>query len=535
MERLEVRDLSIAFAHSAPVTQGISFDLQAGATTALVGESGSGKSLTALALMGLLPTGGKVVGGQVTEWPSGRVWADAQGAFASPVGTGISMVFQDPMSSLNPSMPVGWQVAEPLQVHEGMGRVEARRRAEELLAEVELPDPATTFDKFPHALSGGQRQRVMIAMALACGPQVLIADEPTTALDVTVQRSVLDLIQRLQAQRGLAVLFVTHDMAVVRDIADQVVVLQAGRVVESGRTAEVLLRPQHPYTQLLVQASESGRAREPRQGAETEVPWIRMRGVVKGFGLPVKNWFSKVKPEPFLALKGIDLDIRAGERIGVVGESGSGKSTLGRALIGLLPIDAGNITYGEVAIDPRDDNSMAAIRAQAQLVFQDPFSALNPRIRVGEALAEALRHRGVPADQARKEARERLVEVGLQAEDAERFPRSFSGGQRQRIVIARALAVDPRLLVLDESVAALDTATQQAVLALIERIAADRGLTLVLISHDLGLVARFCDRLVVMHQGQILEDGPTASVIASPRSQYTRKLWASRPGTRALT
>ncbi len=533
MERLEVRNLTIGFGN-APVVREVSFDVAAGSTTALVGESGSGKSLTALALMGLLPAGARTQAGRAAIQPEGQVWLDGSGGMHAPVGRGISMVFQDPMSSLNPSMRVGWQVAEPMVVHQGLSREEAHERALALLAEVELPDPAAAFQKYPHALSGGQRQRVMIALALAASPQVLIADEPTTALDVTVQRSVLDLLQRLQVQRGLALLFITHDMAVVRDIATEVVVLQGGQVVESGPVAEVLLRPRHPYTQLLVAASlagaGSGRQPVPHEGA----PWIEVRGLVKRFPMSGQGRWPWQPRRAFTALQGIDWSVWRGERIGLVGESGSGKSTLGRALIGLLPVDGGTVHIGGKLLDARDDAGMQSVRALAQLVFQDPFSALNPRIRVGEALAEVLRNRGVPASEAREGARKRLVEVGLRAEDADRFPRSFSGGQRQRIVIARALAVDPQLLVLDESVAALDTATQQAVLALIDRIAAARGLTLVLISHDLGLVSRFCDRLVVLQAGQIAEDGPIAQVVGSPRSEYTRKLWASRPGGRAL-
>lgn len=510
---LEVRGLSVAFGDRPPVTHEVDLTLRAGATTALVGESGSGKSVTSSAIMGLLPAGGRVVAGEVVHGPSGVDWL-VKGA---PRGRGVSMVFQDPMSSLNPSMRVGAQVAEPLEVHRGWGRKEALARAVELLGEVELPDPERTARKYPHELSGGQKQRVMVALALASDPDVLIADEPTTALDVTVQRSLLELLARLQRERGLAMLFITHDLGVVEAIADEVVVMRDGRVVERGDLAQIFEAPQHAYTAELLAAHRRPVRHVPHQPAP---PLVTAVGVRKSF-VTQRDLIGRPTAR-FEALKGIDLVIHRGERLGLVGESGSGKSTLGRALLGLSPTDAGHIVFDGTPVEPA---TLPALRRRAQLVFQDPYAALNPRMTIGAALREVLATHGHPAERAAA----LLAEVGLPEDTASKRPGNLSGGQRARVVIARALAVEPEFLVLDESVAALDTAIRESVLALLSDLADRRGLTYLFISHDLPVVAGFCDRVAVMHAGQIVELGPAAQVLERPQHPYTQELIASQP------
>lgn len=524
---LEVRGLGVRTGNRM-LTEGVSFTLHAGRTLALVGESGSGKSLTASALLGLLPPGTEVAAGSVIHVPSGAHWVSPDAPYGSPRGRGISTVFQDPMSSLNPSMRVGDQVAEPLRVHAGASRAAAAAEVERLFAEVELPEPARTARKFPHELSGGQKQRVMIALALASSPAVLVADEPTTALDVTVQRAVLDLLDRLRRSRGLAVLFITHDLDVVRDIADDVAVMHRGRVVESGPVAEVLLRPQDAYTRELVRAHAAAFAPTAAPEAAVAAPLVSATGLGVDF-VRSRDLFGRPR-EVFTVLEGIDLCIQPGERVGLVGESGSGKSTLGRALLGLVPLARGRAEVDGVRVDPSDPEAMRRVRATAQLVFQDPYSALNPKLRIGQALREVLQaHGGSPAA-----AGQLLEEVGLEASDRDRYPEAFSGGQRQRIVIARALAVGPKFLVLDESVAALDVRIRVEILGLLDRLGRERGIGFLFISHDLGTLASFCTRIAVLHGGRLVEDGPTEQVMHRPASPVTEALLASRAGTRAL-
>jgi ABC-type glutathione transport system ATPase component len=435
---LKVEGLEVSFGNpSSSVVHGVSFELKSGEILALVGESGSGKSITCSALAGLLPPGGHITSGRCEHVPSGELWARADSDFRAPLGRGLSLVFQDPMSSLNPSMRVGWQVAESIIVHQGASKSEARMAATRLLDEVEIPAPAEAFDKYPHELSGGQKQRIMIALALAAKPEVLIADEPTTALDATVQKSILALLAKLQKERGMGVLFITHDLDVVGAIADRVLVMKKGAIVEAGEVAAVLENPQHPYTQALLNARNLARFEDA--GFSPDV-LIDAREVTKTYG-------------DFTAIDGVSLSICKGERIGLIGESGSGKSTLGRMLIGMLAPTSGAIAFDGIPVDPNHRASMDALRKRAQLVFQDPYSALNPKLTVGSALREVLQHNGASHSDAASGAVRLLEEVGLQASDAEKYPGEFSGGQRQRIVIARALAVEPEFLVLDESVA----------------------------------------------------------------------------------
>jgi len=526
---LRIDHLTIAFGE-AKVVHGISFDIYRGHTVALVGESGSGKSITASAIMGLLPANAKVTIGTVRHLPSQTNWIAPQHPSKAPLGQGLSMVFQDPMSSLNPSMRVGWQVAESLIVHQGLTKKQARTDATDLLEEVELPDPATLFERYPHELSGGQKQRVMIALALAAKPELLIADEPTTALDVTVQRAVLNLLNRLKKRRKLALLFITHDLDVVRDIADDVLVMQNGELVEQGSVDNVMKQPKHPYTQALINA----RTIQPR-AIQTPIGNILVsaKNVTKSYSLKENFWGKTI--HALHAVNDVSLTIDAGERIGLIGESGSGKSTLGRALLGLTTINTGSISLDGIPVDHGNATYMRKIRQKAQLVFQDPYSALNPKIPVGKAIAEVYAHMGLCKQEARDKAVQLIQEVGLEASDAQRYPGSFSGGQRQRIVIARALAVEPQFMVLDESVAALDVQIQRDILDLLAQIGDERSLTYLFISHDLSVMASFCNRLLIMKEGCIVERGETSELLANPQHAYTKELLASRPGKIPLT
>ena len=526
---LRIDGLTIGFGNQ-PVVHGVSFAINRGKTVALVGESGSGKSITDSAIMGLLPPKARVTSGRVQHVPSADIWVAPDKQSASPLGRGLSMVFQDPMSSLNPSMRVGWQVAESLLVHQGMDNAEAKTHAIQLLEEVELPDPSTLFDRYPHELSGGQKQRVMIALALAANPELLIADEPTTALDVTVQKTVLQLLIRLQQKRHLAILFITHDLDVVRDIADDVMVMQQGRFVEQGNVESVMNRPVHSYTQALIAARKI-----PKRtiGSDLGPVLLKASHVTKSFPLKQNFWGKTV--ECLHAVNDVSLTLCEGERVGLIGESGSGKSTLGRTLLGLTAMTSGTVQLDGISVKHGQAQSMGHVRRIAQLVFQDPYSALNPKIPVGEAIAEVFTHLGMEAKNALDHAVKLLEEVGLAAQDFQRYPGHFSGGQRQRLVIARALAVEPKLMVLDESVAALDVQIQRDILDLLAKIGDERKLTYLFISHDLSVMASFCNRLLIMHQGQIVERGETEDILANPQNEYTRQLLASRPGKVPLT
>ena len=509
---LKVENLTVSFGENE-VVHVVNFDLQQGEILAIVGESGSGKSVTCSAIAGLLPRGGHITHGRCIHGPTSAHWAGADIPSNPPLGRGLSLVFQDPMSSLNPSMRVGWQVAETAMVHRQCSTSEARSLATALLKEVELPDPEAAFDKYPHEMSGGQKQRVMIALALAADPEVLIADEPTTALDATVQKSILALLKKVQDQRQMGVIFITHDLDVVHAIADRVLVMQHGRIVESGEVNTVLEQPAHPYTQALLRARDIDRF---EQNAPSGSPLVQ--------AVKASKWYGD-----FCAVHDVNLVIERGERVGLIGESGSGKSTLGRMLIGMLLATSGTITFDGEAVDPANRASMARLRGRAQLVFQDPYSALNPKLTVGSALEEVLIHAGVKASEATHQARRLLEEVGLDASDAAKFPGAFSGGQRQRIVIARALAMDPEFVVLDESVAALDVQIQRDVLELLDRIGRERQLTYLFISHDLDVVVSFCNRLVILERGRIVEAGETDEILQHPATEYTVELLGSRP------
>ncbi|MFY4022937.1 dipeptide ABC transporter ATP-binding protein [Achromobacter xylosoxidans] len=517
---LEVRDLGVSAAHGGPaVVRGVSYTVNRNEILCVVGESGSGKSVTAQAIMGLLPpdqlrvTQGRIlydgrdlVGLSAAEWQGLR-------------GRKFGMVFQEPMTALNPVMRVGRQVEEVLAWHTDMDADARRQRVLELFGQVLLPDPRAMYAAFPFQLSGGQRQRVVIAMALALEPDVLIADEPTTALDVTTQAQILALIKEIQRRMGIGVIFITHDFGVVADIADRIVVMRHGAVVEAGAAAEILNRPQHPYTRQLIAAVPH--KPEGKDEAAATPPLMTVAKLCKTY----VTGGRRVE-----ALRDISLEIRQGETLGLVGESGSGKSTLGSALIGLVAPDSGSVRLDGrelVGMAPRD---FRPYRRQIQMVFQDPYASLNPRQRVVDSVAQGPIGFGESRQTALREARELLALVGLGGDAGERYPHQFSGGQRQRVGIARALALKPRLLVADEAVSALDVSIQAQVLDLLKTISGQFDLSVLFITHDLRVAAQICDRIAVMRHGQLVELDRAATIFYHPRHEYTRRLIDSVPG-----
>jgi ABC-type glutathione transport system ATPase component len=518
MPLVELRDLRVRFGDAVAV-DGVSLTLRPGQTLALVGESGSGKSLTALGIAGLAPSAARLSGslridGREMLGAPEREWRALRGAR-------IGMVFQEAMGSLNPSMRIGAQIAEAIVAHHRLPRAAVADRVLAALAEVGLPDPRGKAAAFPHQLSGGQQQRVMIAMALAADPALLIADEPTTALDVTVQAQILALLGALQARRGLAMLFVSHDLAVVEGIAQQVAVMRHGLVVEAGPTAQVFGAPSHPYTAALL-ASRPERVAQVVPGDATAVPALEVRD------LSVVFRPHRMGGAPLRAVDGVCLTIAPGEALGLVGESGSGKSTLARAAVGLaLP------TEGTIRVFGRDPNAAGGRRDMAravQMVFQDAAGSLNPRLTIAHILAEPLAVHGLcPPAQRRAQAARLLEEVGLAAAHLDRYPHQLSGGQRQRVAIARALAVNPRLLVCDESVSALDMTVQAQVLDLLGRIRRERRLALLFIGHDLEAVGAVSERIAVMKDGRVVEIGEADAVLHHPVTPYAQALVAAMP------
>ncbi|HEY0183695.1 MAG TPA: ABC transporter ATP-binding protein [Rhodopila sp.] len=524
---LDIRGLTIALPDGADRPHAVSdvnLHLRAGEVTCLIGESGSGKSLIARSILGLLPR-------PHVRIASGEINFDGQNlATAAPDrlrairGARIAMIFQEPMTALNPLHTIGRQLNEVLRIHTDMTRSARRTRVIELLDSVHLPEPARLLRSFPHQLSGGQRQRAMIAMALALNPSLLIADEPTTALDVTTQAQILHLIRELQRQHGTAVLFITHDFGVVADIADSVAVLQKGTLVETGAAADVLHNPAHPYTRALIAAVP--RLTPPAPAAPSTAPFVlQAQSVCKTYA--ASGLFGGRATR---ALDDVDVDLRRGETLGLVGESGSGKSTLARAVTRLMPVDAGSIMVHGRDIAHFTRMQLRPYRAKMQMIFQDPYGSLDPRQRVVDIIAEGPVIHGARPDQARDEARELLRLVGLDPSAADRFPHEFSGGQRQRIGIARALALRPEILVADEPVSALDVSVQAQVLALLADIKARFDLSMIFVTHDLRVALHVCDRIAVMRRGQIVEVAPTAEIFAHPKHPYTRDLFAAVPG-----
>jgi peptide/nickel transport system ATP-binding protein len=478
--------------------------------------------------MGLLPRGVRAVSGSIRLAGTELLGRD-EASLCAVRGRDVGMVFQEPMTSLNPVMRVGDQIAETFKAHRAFGPAERARRTLALLDEVHLPDPPRLARAYPHELSGGQRQRVMIAMALALEPKLLIADEPTTALDVTTQAQVLKLIDELRAKHGMAVLFITHDFGVVAEIADRVVVLREGLAVEQGPVEAVLKRPEHPYTKKLLAAVPSLTPPAPKSYASAS-PSLRVEGLAKTFG--GRSLFGGGRKVQ--AVDDVGFAIRRGETLGLVGESGSGKSTVGRCVLRLLDPDRGAVHVGEIAITGLSQAALRRHRRRVQMVFQDPYSSLNPRRTVGRIIAEGPIAQGADEGAALATARRLLDLVGLPGQAVDRYPHEFSGGQRQRIGIARALAVEPEVLVADEPVSALDVSVQAQILELIRDLQDRLGIAILFITHDLRVAAQVCDRIAVMRKGRIVETQDTAGLFASPRHPYTQQLLAAVPGAGRL-
>ena len=513
---LEIRNLCVEFHTAVGVVKAVrdmSYHLDRGETLAILGESGSGKSGSSSAIMNLID----MPPGRIT---SGEILLDGVDLLKMPAaerreinGRRVAMIFQDPLSHLNPVYTVGWQIREALTTH-GTDAAQAQAEALRLVGRVGIPDPAGALDKYPHEFSGGQRQRVMIAMALALRPDILIADEPTTALDVTVQAEVLSLLKELQRETGMAVLIITHDLGVVAEIADRVVVMEKGVLVEAGTVREVYKNPQHPYTKKLIAAAPGkGEMHEPVKGAE---PVLSVRNVRKKYG-------------EFTALKGLSFDLLAGETLAVVGESGSGKSTLARILLRLDEPDSGSALWKGRDLFTLSPTELYKLRRDLQMVFQDPTQSLNPRMTVYQLISEAwVIHPDIlPKAKWRERVAELLTQVGLGPEHMGRYPHQFSGGQRQRIAIARALALEPQLIICDEAVSALDVSVQAQVIALLDRLRKEMGIAFIFIAHDLPVVRDFADHVMVMQKGEVVELGTVREIFETPRKPYTQALLAS--------
>jgi len=523
MSLLSIRNLSLSI-HGAPILSAVSLDVGAGEIVAITGESGSGKSMTALATMGLLPRGARTNGTVALDGTDLTQLSERK--LCGLRGREVGMVFQEPMTALNPVQTIGRQVAETILIHRAMTPAKAEERAREMLDRVGLPAERFPLDRYPHELSGGQRQRVVIAMAIALRPKLLIADEPTTALDVTTQAQILALLKSLTADFGMGLLMITHDLAVVSDMADRIAVMQKGRIVEQGPTRQLFARMEHPYTRALFEASDH-RVAMPPAPADPR-PLLQVKGVVRDYPLPKTQLFAP--RQHHRAVDNVSMTLNTGDRVGLVGESGCGKSTLTRAILGLEEVQAGQITLdGEPVFTGHRPN--LATRRRIQVVFQDPFGSFNPRHKVGGLITEPFHLLDAPPKGTAREAAiaEALTAVGLTPNDAQRYIHEFSGGQRQRIAIARALIIRPELIVFDEAVSALDVRVRAQILDLIARISDEHGLAYLFISHDLSVVRRVTDRVFVMKAGQIVEDGPTEQVFSAPQHPYTRSLIAAAP------
>jgi microcin C transport system ATP-binding protein len=523
---LRVRDLSVAFHQRGQITLAVdhvSFDIVEGETLALVGESGSGKSVTALSVMKLLPY-------PTASHPSGSITFKGQELLDQPEsamrkvrGNDITIVFQEPMTSLNPLHTIEQQIAEILLLHRGITGVAARNRTIELLGQVGLPDPEGRLGSYPHQLSGGQRQRVMIAMALANEPDLLIADEPTTALDVTVQAQILKLLRDIQARMGMAVLFITHDLGIVRKLADRVCVMKQGKIVEHGDVEQVFSAPQHPYTRELMAAEPKGNP--PAINAAGEV-MVRTDDLKVWF--PIKRGLLRKTVGHIKAVDGVTVEVRRGETLGIVGESGSGKTTLGLAILRLIS-SQGPIVFMGKQLQGLKFKEMRPHRRDMQIVFQDPYGSLSPRMSISDIIEEGLwvHQPALTAAEREQKVARALIDVGLDPETRFRYPHEFSGGQRQRIAVARAVVLEPTFVVLDEPTSALDMLIQAQIVDLLRDLQARKNLTYMFISHDLKVVAALASRLIVMRNGKVVEEGAAADVFAKPKSDYTRALFAA--------
>lgn len=564
---LTIRNLKVSFSRDgqwSEAVHGIDLDVFAGRTLGLVGESGSGKSVSSLAVMRLLNEKASHIQADSIQIEGEEIKDYSERQMAEVRGKRISMIFQEPMTSLNPVYKCGFQVAEMILQHEEVSKAAAKERVINLFKQVMLPRPEAIYDSYPHELSGGQKQRVMIAMAIACNPKLLIADEPTTALDVTVQLEILKLLRKLQTETGMGMIFITHDLGVVAEIADDVAVMHNGEILERGSVKEILNHPQHPYTQGLLacrppmdvrlkrlpvvkefldgewkggkeqilhdlQITENERKAHLEQ-LYSQKPLLQVEGLKTWYPLR-KGVFSRVYGY-VKAVDEVSLEVYEGETLGLVGESGCGKTTLGRSILRLAEPTGGKVWFDGIEVTALKGQALRDFRKQAQIVFQDPYSSLNPRITIGEAIAEPMRVHGIEKDSSklRDAVCDLLEQVGLQADHYNRYPHEFSGGQRQRICIARALAVNPRLVICDESVSALDVSVQAQVLNLLNRLKAERHLTYIFISHDLSVVRFMSDRVLVMYNGKPVEMNDADELFENPQNDYTKKLIAALPG-----
>jgi peptide/nickel transport system ATP-binding protein len=576
---LKVEDLKVDFKTEDSIVnavKNISFEIRKGETVGIVGESGSGKSVTSLAVMGLIPKPhGKISNGSI-HFKGQDLTKVSDDDIRKIRGNDISMIFQEPMTSLNPVYRCGDQVVEAIRIHQKMSKKEAIALTIELFEKVQLPDPQRIFKAYPHEISGGQKQRVMIAMAMSCNPEILIADEPTTALDVTVQKTILDLMQQLKDERDMAIMFITHDLGVIAEIADRVIVMYHGNIVEEGTVQEIFQKPQHPYTKGLlacrppldkrlrslpivddfISKNEEGafedtirpfehiasveRAHKAREISKEQhskrlealyknEPVLQVKGL-KTFFPTKKNLFGKVL-ENIKAVNDVSFDVYPGETLGLVGESGCGKTTLGRTILRLIEPTGGDIVYKGRNLANLTTSEMREMRKEIQIIFQDPYSSLNPRLTIGSAIMEPMQVHGVLANDTERKAKveELLKKVNLKPEHFNRYPHEFSGGQRQRICIARALALNPKFIICDESVSALDVSVQAQVLNLLNKLKEDFGFTYIFISHDLSVVKFMSDRMVVMNKGEIEEMGIADSIYYEPKTAYTKKLIEAIP------
>jgi len=529
---LAVEDLRVGFATEGGAVQavdGVSFELEEGEVLAIVGESGSGKSVTAQTIMGLTRGPNTRIEGSVRL--EGRELLDAGEAELRRVrGERIAMIFQDPMSSFNPVYRIGAQVVEAIRAHRPqVSRGEAHERAIELLGSVGIPDPERRVDSYPHEFSGGMRQRAMIAMALALEPDILIADEPTTALDVTIQAQILELLRQINRERGLTTILITHDFGVVAELADRVLVMHEGRIVERGSLDDVFYATRDPYTRRLLGAVVRLDQAPPLRAARGEAPLLEVTDLVKHFPVRRGLLFDR-EVDRVRAVDGVSFSVAAGETLGLVGESGSGKSTLSRAVLQLLRPTSGSVRFEGREIAGLSRRRMQPLRAEMQMIFQDPYASLNPRKRIGQIVGEPLRlHGRASGAELRSRVGGLLERVGLAPEHYNRFPHEFSGGQRQRIGIARALALRPKLIVADEPVSALDVSIRAQILDLLSELQSEFGLTYIFVAHDIGVVRHISDRIAVMHEGRLVEQGPADSVCERPTDAYTKTLIAAVP------
>lgn len=522
---IDARQLAVTFKVEGGVVKAVknvSFQLYRGETIAVVGESGSGKSVTARSIMGLLTKRASLSAHSSIAYDGQNILKFSDRQRRGLRGNRISMIFQEPMSSLNPVYTIGAQIAEAIRVHQKMSIKQALARGLELLRQVQIPEPEARLNQYPHQLSGGQRQRIMIAMALANNPDVLIADEPTTALDVTVQAQILNLIRDLQKKLGMAVILITHDLTVVRQFSDYVYVMQNGEVKEHNTTTALFEHPQHPYTRHLLASEPKGMANPMPVDSATilEGRDVRVSFMLKHGG------FFKPQLKELVAVNGLSITLHRHETLGLVGESGSGKTTFGQALVKLMNAESGTILFDGQAIENNSREQMRPLRSRMQVVFQDPFSSLNPRMSVGQIIEEGLIVNNIGANRLERleRVREALISAGMPGNILSRFPHEFSGGQRQRIAIARAVALEPEFILLDEPTSALDLSVQAQIIDLLRKLQDEKGLSYLFISHDLKVVRALCHRVAVMQHGQIVEQGPVEDILNNPQTAYTQRL-----------